>query len=208
MTERLGILGAGKLGTAVARLAVDAGRQVLISDVRDDAMVQLVVSTIAAGARLVPADEMLSGSDIVLLAIPYSHLGDLDLGALTHVVVVDATNAWLEVDGADPPSSPLHGRTGLRLVRTLNHLAYEDLIAYAEPKGAPYRTAVAVASDDVDARASVAGLVDDLGFDPVEIDGRSAWMLESNGPFFGRRLAREEMSALVSASRRADRLTW
>ena len=208
MSDRLGILGAGKLGTAVARLAVDAGRDVLISDVRDDPMVQLVVSTIAAGSRLVPADEMFQSSDIVLVAIPYSHLGQVDLGALERAVLIDATNSWLEVDGADPPDSPLRTRRGLRVVRTLNHLAYEDLIAYAEPKGAPFRTAVAVASDDLDARRTVASLVDDLGFDPVEVDGRSAWMLESNGPFFGRRLAREEMSALISASRRADRLTW
>jgi hypothetical protein len=44
--------------------------------------------------------------------------------------------------------------------------------------------------------------------DPVELDGRSAWLLDSNGPFFGRRLSQAEMNAMVSASRRADRLTW
>ncbi|HSN12700.1 MAG TPA: NAD(P)-binding domain-containing protein [Propionibacteriaceae bacterium] len=208
MRERLGILGAGRLGTAVARLAVDAGREVRIADARTDPMVELVVSTIAAGSRLVSAEEMYASSDIVLMAIPYSHLGEVDLSALRHAVVVDATNPWLEVDGAHPPESPLRGPSGLRVVRTLNHLAYEDLIAYAAPRGAPFRTAVAVASDDVTSREAVASLVDDLGFDPVEIDARSAWMLESNGPFFGRRLAREEMGALVSASRRAARLTW
>ncbi|MBI4900823.1 MAG: NAD(P)-binding domain-containing protein [Actinobacteria bacterium] len=208
MSERLGILGAGRLGTAVARLAVDAGREVFIADVRTGPMVELVVATIAAGARLVGVDEMLASSEMVLLAIPYSRLADLDLAAFERVVLIDATNAWLEVDGADPPASPLKGHKGLRVVRTLNHLAYEDLTAYAEPAGAPFRTAMALVSDDVAARAAVAALVDDLGFDPVELDGRSAWMLESNGPFFGRRLAREEMTSLVSASRRADRLTW
>jgi predicted dinucleotide-binding enzyme len=90
----------------------------------------------------------------------------------------------------------------------MNHLAYEDLGAYAEPAGGRFRTAVAVASDDVAARKAVALLVDELGFDPVELDGRSAWLLDSNGPFFGRRLSSTEMNALVSASRRADRLTW
>jgi len=208
VVDRLGILGAGKLGTAVARLAVDAGRQVLIADERTGPMIELIVSTVASGARLVSKDEMLASSDIVLLAIPYSRLTDLDLASFDGAIVIDATNPWLESDGANPPESPLKGQPGLRVVRSMNHLAYEDLGACAEPAGAPFRTAMAVASDDVAARKAVALLVDELGFDPVELDGRSAWLLDTNGPFFGRRLSQAEMNAIVSASRRADRLTW
>jgi len=208
VVDRLGILGAGKLGTAVARLAVDAGRQVLIADERTGPMIELIVSTVASGARLVSKDEMLASSDIVLLAIPYSRLTDLDLASFDGAIVIDATNPWLESDGANPPESPLKGQPGLRVVRSMNHLAYEDLGACAEPAGAPFRTAMAVASDDVAARKAVALLVDELGFDPVELDGRSAWLLDTNGPFFGRRLSQVEMNAIVSASRRADRLTW
>jgi len=208
VVDRLGILGAGKLGTAVARLAVDAGRQVLIADERTGPMIELIVSTVASGARLVSKDEMLASSDIVLLAIPYSRLTDLDLASFDGAIVIDATNPWLESDGANPPESPLKGQPGLRVVRSMNHLAYEDLGACAEPAGAPFRTAMAVASDDVAARKAVALLVDELGFDPVELDGRSAWLLDTNGPFFGRRRSQAEMNAIVSASRRADRLTW
>ena len=208
MRERLGILGAGKLGTTVARLATDAGWDVLIADVRTGPMIELIVSTVASGARLVDVDEMLTSSDIVLLAIPYSRVRELDPETLAHAIVIDATNPWLEADGANPPGSPLRGRPGIRLVRSLNHVAYEDLLAYAEPAGAPFRTAIAVASDDVEARGKVAALVDALGFDPVELDGRSAWLLDTNGPFFGRRLSKGEMAVIVSASLRADRLTW
>ena len=208
MVDRLGILGAGKLGTAVARLAVDAGRQVLMADERTTPMIELIVSTVAPGARLVSKDEMLASSDIVLLAIPYSRLTELDLPSFAGAIVIDATNPWLEADGANPPGSPLKGQPSMRVVRSMNHLAYEDLGAYAEPTGGPFRTAIAVASDDVAARKAVALLVDELGFDPVELDGRSAWLLDTNGPFFGRRLSQAEMNALVSASRRADRLTW
>jgi predicted dinucleotide-binding enzyme len=205
---RLGILGAGKLGTTVARLAVEAGREVLIADVRTGPMIELVVSTVAAGARLVGVDEMLASSDIVLLAIPYSRLKDLDTATLAHAIVIDASNPWIEADGAHPPESPLRGRVGLRLVRTLNHVAYEQLMSFAEPAGEPFRTAVAVASDDIAARAEVAALIDALGFDPVELDDRDAWLLDPTGPFFGRRLSRAEMNAVVSASKRADRLAW
>lgn len=208
MSERLGILGAGKLGTAVARLAVDAGREVLIADERTGPMIELIVSTVAAGARFVAVDEMLASSDIVLLAIPYSRVGELDPTGLAHAVVIDATNPWLESDRASHSESPLRGLPGIRLVRSLNHIAYEELISYAQPAGAPFRTAMAVASDDVDARKRVAALVNALGFDPVELDMRSAWLLEVNGPFFGRRLSQAEMTALLSASHRAERLTW
>ena len=208
MAARLGILGAGKLGTAVARLAVNAGRTVAIADARTDAMIDLIVSTVAPGARLTDADEVLASSDIVLLAIPFSRLADLDLEKLSRVVVIDATNPWLETDGQDPPPSPLRGHPEIRLVRSLSHLPYEDLGAYAAPAGAPFRTAVAVASDDTAARSQVAALVDDLGFDPVEMEARNAWLADTTGPFFGRRLSSAEMSAIASASRRANRLTW
>lgn len=171
-------------------------------------MIDLIVSTVAPGATLTDATQVLATSDIVLLAIPYSRLKDLDLDKLSRVVVIDATNSWLETDGQDPPPSPLRDRSGLRLVRSLNHLAYEDLGAFAAPPGAPFRTAVAVASDDVGARLQVAALVDDLGFDPVEMEARNTWLLDARGPFFGRRLSRAEMSAIASASRRANRLTW
>jgi predicted dinucleotide-binding enzyme len=208
VAARLGILGAGKLGTAVARLALNAGRTVAIADARTDPMIDLIVSTVAPGARLTDTADVLATSDIVLLAIPYSRLADLDLGRLSRVVVVDATNPWLETDSQDPRPSPLRSRPGLRLVRSLNHLAYEDLVAYAAPPGAPFRTAVAVASDDAAARSQVAALVDDLGFDPVEMEGQNAWLSGATGPFFGRRHSSAEMSAIASASRRANRLTW
>ena len=208
MGGRLGILGAGKLGTAVARLAVDAGRDVLIAAARTGPMIELIVSTVAAGASLDSVDEMLASSDIIVVAIPYSRVRELDVQKLNHAIVIDATNPWLEADGANPPESPLRGRAGIRLVRSLNHVAYEELMAYAEPAGAPFRTAIAVASNDVAARKEVAALVDALGFDPVELDDRNAWLLDANGPFFGRRLSKVEMTALVSASQRADRLAW
>lgn len=208
MAARLGILGAGKLGTAVARLAVNAGRTVVIADARTDPMIDLIVSTIAPGATLTDAATVLATSDIVLLAIPFSQLADLDLDSLSRVVVVDATNPWLETDGQDPPPSPLRSHSGIRLVRSLNHLSYEDLGAYASPPGARFRTAVAVASDDLAARSEVAALVDDLGFDPVEMEARNAWLSDATGPFFGRRLSSAEMNAIASASRRANRLTW
>ena len=99
---------------------------------------------------------MLASSDIVLLAIPYSRLTELDLPAFAGAIVIDATNPWLEADGANPPESPLKGQPGMRVVRSMNHLAYEDLGAYAEPTGGPFRTAIAVASDDVAARKAVA----------------------------------------------------
>lgn len=208
VAPRLGILGAGKLGTVVARLAIDAGRTVAIADARRDPMVRLIVETVAPGARLTTADEVMASSDIVLVAIPYSRLADLDFDRLSRAVVVDATNPWTETDGQNPPPSPLRSRPGMRLVRSLNHLAYEDLSAYAAPSGAPFRTAVAVSSDDQDARSQVANLVDDLGFDPVEMEAANAWLLDVSGPFFGRRLSGGEMRAIASASRQANRLNW
>ena len=74
----------------------------------------------------------------------------------------------------------------MRLVKSLNHLGYHDMETDARPGGDPDRRAVAVASDDPDARAQVAALLDDLGFDPVEFGSDASGHLQGDGPVFGR----------------------
>ncbi len=194
MDKRLGIIGAGKVGTTLGRLALAAGWEVLISASPTRALQALVVETMLPGARLASDAEVVAGSDVVVLAVPLSKVGTVDLAALSDTVVVDAMNHWYPVDGAhddvaDAPSSS-HWVQGLnpamRLVKSLNHLGYHDLENDARPAGHPERRAVAAASDDVEARAIVADLLDALGFDPVDLPFADGRHLEGGGPIFGR----------------------
>ena len=209
MDQRLGIIGAGKVGTPLGRLALAAGWEVLISASPTRALQALVVETMLPGARLASEAEVVAGSDVVVLAVPLSKVGTVDLAALSGKVVVDAMNHWYPVDGAhddvaDAPSSS-HWVQGLnpsmRLVKSLNHLGYHDLENDARPAGHPERRAVAAASDDAGARATVAALLDDLGFDPVELPFADGRHLEGDGPVFGRWVDAPGLLAAVERSR-------
>ena len=209
MDKRLGIIGAGKVGTTLGRLALASGWDVLISASPTRPMQSLIVETMLPGARLVPEAEVVAGADIVVLAVPISKATTVDLPALSGKVVIDAMNHWYPVDGShdeveDAPSSSHWVQSlnpAMRLVKSLNHLGYHDLENDARPAGHPERRAVAAASDDVEARAAVAALLDDLGFDPVEVPLADGRHLEGGGPIFGRWADAEGLTAALSRAR-------
>ena len=211
MDKRLGIIGAGKVGTTLGRLALAAGWDVLISGSPTRPLQAMIVETMLPGARLLPEADVVAGSDIVVLAVPLSKIHTVDLANLSGKVVVDAMNHWYPVDGelpgvAEAPSSSawvLSLNPQMRLVKSLNHLGYHDMETDARPAGHPDRRAVAAASDDVEARSAVADLLDALGFDPVELSFAEGRHLEGDAPVFGRWVDAEGLHRAVERARAA-----
>lgn len=205
MSIRLGIIGAGKLGTAIGRLALEAGHEVRLSGSPRQPLLELVIETVMPGAQLLPEAEVVAGSDVVVLAVPFGKAGSIDFAALTGKVVVDAMNAWEAAGGHPDPhwdaaTSSLVGSYNprMRVVKSLNHLGYQDLVADAREPGHPLRRAVAVISDDVEARQVVAELVETLGFDAVEAGSEASRCVEPDSPLFGRPMAADELRAALS----------
>lgn len=208
----VGILGAGKVGTVLARLALAAGHPVLISSSGSAERIALIVDVLAPGAEPLTTPEVIERADVVILALPLGKVGTLPAAALAGKLVIDAANHWEPVDGplpeftADPAgrgtSEIVAGMLpGARVVKAFSHLGYHDLDERGAPPGAPDRVALAVAGDDPVDVATVAALIDELGFDPLPTgDLASGRSFQSHTPAFGYPLTRDELRAALGSA--------
>lgn len=173
--DTVGIIGAGRVGAAVARLALAAGYDVVMAGSGEPQRIATLVSYEAPGATAVSAADAAS-ADLVVLAIPLGKYRSLPIEALRGALVIDAMNYWWEYDGAiaefdDPLTSTSQTLqaflSGARVVKTLNHMSVYALEHEARPAGDGQRKALAIAGDRDDDVARVANFIDALGFDAV-----------------------------------------
>lgn len=207
----VGILGAGRAGTAFARVLLKAGVAVDIASSRPPKALQHHLKIYAPGAEPVwPADvarrTLQTGPGVVILAVPQEELDDVDPEWVGSSVLVDATNTWDDevlpswlqaaVDEQLPSSMAIAGHFGkARVVKALNHISHNEFDDATQPMmPLEQRRALAVASDDAQARGVVMGLLVRMGFDPVSVGPLAAGaVMEPDGPLFNRPLRREDI---------------
>jgi 8-hydroxy-5-deazaflavin:NADPH oxidoreductase len=205
----LGIVGAGKLGTTIARAAIEAGCDVAMSGSGAADAIALTVDVLAPGARALTTEEVVDHADIVVLAVPTHRFRELPPDLFAGKILIDAMNYWEPVDGIDDElSSPDAGTSAVvqahfpsaRVVKSLNQLGYHELDELRRPKGSADRIAVGAAGVDRLAVRRVMRLIDRLGFDPVDAGPlENGVVLEPDGSPFAVTYTAEELSDLVAA---------
>lgn len=151
----------------------------------------MITEFLAPGAVPLAAADAVADADLVVLAIPWHRFGTLEPGMFAGKVVIDAMNHW-------PPAEPLGTSeevaarlVGAHVVKTLNHIAYQDM----EP---PAGRAVGLAGDSPAALDVVSEFLSRIGFEPVPVGPLAAGrLLEPGGPVFGVAAGRPDFEKLA-----------
>ena len=173
---RVGIIGAGNIGRAVAIRLIDADHTVTISNSRGPASLAELEQELGQAASAATVEDAARAGDVVVVATPLAAVPGLPAAAVTGKIVIDANNYYPERDGQIAELDAGLGSSewlaqhlpGARVVKALNTMWSENLIHQAVPHGAEERVALPVASDDEEAKTVVSSLIDNMGFDPVD----------------------------------------
>jgi len=208
----IGIIGAGHIGSHVAKAAIAAGYDVVISNSRGPETLDALVADLGPKARAATVLETAEAADFAVVTIPFHAYETVPAAPLAGKIVIDTNNYYPDRDGhfeelddGSSTSSELLAEhlTGSFVVKAFNSIYFEDLAGQGQPAGTPGRRALPIAGDDASAKAIVAGIIDSLGFDAVDAGPLAeGWRFQPDQPAYNVRLGAHELrEALDAASR-------
>lgn len=213
--ETVGLIGAGRIGSQLARLAVAAGYKVVISNSRGPDTLAALVAELGPKARAGTAGDAASQGDLVVVTIPLKSYRTVPVEPLAGKKVIDTNNYYPARDGqiAELDSESTTTAELLqshlprsKVVKAFNHIYAAALTTDAQPAGTQGRRALAIAGDDLAAKEAVRQFIDVLGFDVVDAGPlREGWRFQRATPGYGpRRNVMELRRDLAAARRYAD----
>jgi len=191
----IGLIGSGNIGSTVARLAVAAGHDVVLSNSRGPETLSGLVAELGPKARAATAAEAAEAGDVVVVTIPLKNYRQVPVEPLRGKTVIDTNNYYpsrdgsiAELDDGSTTSSELLQAhlPESHVVKAFNNINYAHLAALPRPTGDPERSALAIAGDDTGAKKVVATLFDELGYDVVDAGPLSeGWRYQPDTPAYG-----------------------
>ena len=192
----IGIIGSGLIGATVARLAVQGGHQVILSNSREPRTLLPLVAALGPNARAATPAEAAEAGDIVVVSVPLGALADIPPEPLAGKTVIDTSNYYWQRDGHIDELDNREVTTSKYLqdrlpdsavVKAFNNINFAHLGRLARPAGDPERTSLIIAGDDKDAKAEVTTFLDSLGYSTLDAGPLSEGRRFDNGqPAYGR----------------------
>ncbi|CAL4861098.1 NAD(P)-binding domain-containing protein [Microbacterium sp. MM2322] len=208
----VGIIGAGHIGSAVARGLVAQGHQVAISNSRGPETLADLVAELGENAHAVTAADAAAFGEWVVVTVPLHAIDALPVEQLAGKIVVDTNNYYWERDGHIAELDEKKTTTSRMLqdrlpqstvVKGFNHIPAADITTDGAPAGAPGRRALATSSDSDDAIVFITKLYDDFGFDTVNVGPLDeSWRVERDQPAYVIRQTADELRANLARAER------
>lgn len=191
----IGIIGAGHIGSQVARKAVQLGYDVIISNSRGPETLTDLVTELGPKARAATSVDAAGAGDFVVVTVPLKNVKDVPVEPLAGKIVIDTNNYYFERDGRIAALDNGETTTAQMLqahlpssivAKGFNHITAADITTEGTPAGTENRRALATASDSTEGSDLVTRLYDEFGFDTVNIGQLAeSWRVERDRPAYG-----------------------
>ncbi|OUE08442.1 prephenate dehydrogenase [Clavibacter michiganensis] len=211
----IGIIGAGLIGSQLARLFTSTGHDVVIANSRGPETLADLIAELGDQARAATVQEVAEAGEIVVVTIPLKSIDTVPVAPLAGKVVIDTDNYYPERDGhiaeLDDESTTTAEMLQRHLpeskvVKAFNHIYAADLTTDGTPAGTEGRRALVIAGDDAEAKAAVTAILDSFGYDAVDAGPLAeGWRIQRDTPGYGPKLdAAGLRTALAEAKRYRD----
>jgi len=208
----IGLIGAGHIGSQVARLAIASGHDVVLSNSRGPQTLAALVAELGPKARAATVAEAANAGDIVVVTIPLKSYRTVPVEPLAGKIVIDTNNYYPQRDGQIPELDNESTTTSellqaqlpkSKVVKAFNHIYARELTTDGRPAGTPNRRALVIAGDDADAKGTVTRLLDQFGFDTVDAGPlKEGWRIQRDTPGYGPRRTADELRKDLAAAKR------
>ena len=208
----IGLIGAGNIGSQVARAAIAAGYDVVISNSRGPETLTDLIAELGPRARAATVTEAATAADIAVVTIPTRAVGTGPVEPLAGKIVVDTNNYYPQRDGQiaelDDATETVSGLLQRHLptskvVKAFNHIRSAEITTDGTPAGTTDRRALAVSSDFPEATAFVTVFYDTIGFDAVDVGPLAeSWRVERDQPAYATPQNAEQLRANLALATR------